>query len=166
MYKENIVFCATHLIPLVKCFEKSNRDVLEIGTGLYSTPLLDWLCEMYSRHLVSLDTDKKWSKLNIEKYQKPSHEVIYTPDLDKIDITDRHWGLVLIDHSPSPRRKIDILRLKNNADYIVIHDTQPSKDWKFRFSKVYPEFKYVYHYNKINPHTTIVSNFKNLDFLQ
>lgn len=166
MYKKDLVLCGTHIVPLVRCFELSTGDVLEIGTGLYSTPLLDWLCEMYGRKLVSLDTDKKWSSLNIEKYQKPSHDVIFAPDMDKINITDRHWGLVLIDHSPSPRRRIDISRLKNHADYIIIHDSQPSKDWKFRYSKIYPEFKYIFHYNKINPHTTVVSNFKNLDNLK
>ncbi len=166
MYKKDVVFCATHIVPLVKCFEASQGDILELGTGFYSTTLLDWLSEMYNRELFSYDTDEKWAKMNQEKYEKPTHHINYVEDLDALNLTDRHWGLVLIDHSPSTRRKVDILRLKDKADFIVIHDSQPKLDWKFRFSKIYPEFKYVYHYDKINPHTTVVSNFKDLDFLK
>lgn len=166
MYKNDVVLCATHIVPLIKCFDLSEGDVLELGTGFYSTTLLDWMCEMYGRKLFSYDTDETWAKMNREKYEKPTHHIEHVKDLDNLDITDRHWGLVLIDHSPSARRRTDILRLKDHADYIVIHDSQPKLDWKFKYSQIYPEFKYIYHYDKISPFTTVVSNFKNLDNLK
>lgn len=166
LYKKDVILCATHIVPLVKCFDLSTGDVLELGTGFYSTTLLDWMCEMYGRKLFSYDTDPKWAAFNKEKYQSDYHQVEHVIDLDSINLTDRHWGLVFIDHSPSARRKIDLLRLKNHADYIVIHDTQPKLDWKFRFSIAYPEFKFVHHYDKLIPFTTVVSNFKNLENLK
>jgi hypothetical protein len=121
---------------------------------------------MYGRKLFSYDTDPKWATENKEKYQSEYHNVEYISQMDSLDLTDRHWGLVFIDHAPSTRRRFDILRLKDHADYIVIHDSQPELDWKFKYSRIYPEFKYVYHYDKITPFTTVLSNFKNLEILK
>ena len=40
--------------------EETEGPVLELGMGLYSTPLLDLLCHEEKRELVSYDDDKEW----------------------------------------------------------------------------------------------------------
>jgi len=150
----------SHIFPLVRAFEQSEGDVLELGTGYFSTLLLHWMCTMTGRKLISYDTEEKWAKKAQETWANDNHEIYHIKDLDSVNITDRHWGLVFIDHAPSIRRQIDTLRLKDHADFLVLHDTEPREDKRYRYSEVYKYFKYVYRYTKHFPHTAVISNFK------
>lgn len=73
-----------------------------------------------------------------------------------------YWSVVLVDHDPPSRRKEEIKRLTNSADYIVVHDTNPGTERKFRFREIYPLFKYRIDFNREKPYTTVLSNFHNL----
>jgi hypothetical protein len=158
---------ATHLPLLVRVFDKSEGDVLEIGTGYFSTLVLKWLCTITGRKLYSYETKEFWYKRAVEKNNE-FHEVVYAPDLDKVDFTNKHWGLVLIDHGPNRRRVVEIEKLANHCDYMVIHDTQPCAKDKdlpadYHYEKIWHLFKYRYDYKKILPWTSVVSNFKKLN---
>lgn len=155
---------ATHLMLLTRAFDKSEGPVLEMGTGYFSTLYLDWLCSMTGRKLVSYENNKKfpyWEQRAL-KYQSSYHEVNIIDDWDKADIDNTHWGLAFIDHAPKGRRRIDVARLKDNADYIVMHDTEPGADKFYKYRKIWNLFKYRYNYKKIEPWTSVVSNFKKL----
>ena len=159
--KRSMVRMATHLPLLVRAFELSEGDVLEMGTGYFSTLVLKWLCEMHDRTLYSFEGNKKWYDRAMRK-PKPFQELIYTPNWDDVDI-ERHWGLAFIDHGPNKRRHVDIARLANYADYIVIHDTEPESDKNYHYSKIWDLFKYRYDYKKCLPWTSVVSNTKELN---
>jgi len=158
--KKDMIRVATHIPLLVRAFTQSEGDVLEMGTGYFSTLILRWLCEMSGRTLYSFEGSKGWYERALKK-SKPFHKLIYAPDWDKTDI-ERHWGLVFIDHGPNWRRHIDIKRLVNFADYIVIHDTEPESDKAYHYSRIFPLFKYKYDFNKYKPWTSVVSNFKDV----
>lgn len=160
--KKDLILVATHIIPLVKAFDESEGDVLELGTGYFSTTLLDWLCHMTGRKLISYDTIESWGNRAKKRYENEYHKVSVVRSLDMVNLTDRHWGLVLIDHSPKGKRYVDAIRLRDNADYIVLHDTDLSTERLYHYSKVYPYFKYIYQYTKIEPHTAVISNFKDV----
>ena len=159
---------ATHIPLLVRVFDKSEGDVLEVGTGYFSTLVLKWLCTMTGRNLVSYETKESWYKRAKAKATK-NHKVILCPNLDEADFDKKHWGLVFIDHGPNSRRIVDIERLKDKCDYMVIHDTQPNSDknpnlpTNYHYDKIWKMFKYKYDYTKIMPWTSVVSNFKELD---
>ena len=51
---------ASHIPLLVRVFDKSEGDILEVGTGYYSTLLLHWLANTSRRYLYSYESDKYW----------------------------------------------------------------------------------------------------------
>lgn len=148
----------THLPLLIRMFDKTDGDVLELGTGNYSTAVLKLLCSMSGRTLYSYESNKEWYEKAIQEAPDPYHKIIYCSDWESADI-DRHWGLAFIDHSPLRRRWVSIKRLANYADVIVIHDTEPWSDRFFKYSTIFPLFKYRVDYVKYTPQTSAVSNF-------
>ncbi len=159
--KSYMILCATHIPLLVRAFVLSEGDVLEVGTGYFSTAILRWLCEMSGRTLYSYEQSPGWYERAMRK-PAPFHKVFKVESYDEVDV-NRHWGLVLIDHAPTRRRHVEIQRLANQADYIVIHDTNPEWDRGYRYSKIWDLFKYRYDFTKYNPHTSVVSNFHSLE---
>lgn len=163
----------SHLPVIAKIMMVSFGDVLELGAGFYSTPFLYWLCKDQNRKFVSYENNFDWWKMvwNLEAGASPStHNIVkidklteahYVANFDNADI-DRNWGVVLIDHSPSKRRIIDIKKLANKVNFIIVHDTQ--RNYKFcDYNKIYPLFKYRYDYKKNDwdskiPQTTVLSN--------
>lgn len=156
--KRDPIKWGTHLPLLVRMFDKTEGDVLEMGTGNYSTPILIWLCEMSGRTLYSYESRASWYE-KAKRQPSPFHKVIFCDNWATADI-ERHWGLAFIDHSPGRERHTDIKRLANLADIIVIHDTEPESEKFFRYrSKVFPLFKYRFDFTKYRPWTSAVSNF-------
>ncbi len=151
---------ATHIPMLVKTFELTSGDVLELGSGFFSTTLLRWLCQMHRRTLYSFESSNFW-------YQKamvrpvPFHKVIKIDNWNEAKI-EKHWGMVLVDHSPDERRWVEIKRLANLAEYMIIHDSNLSYVKKYGYEKIWDLFKYRYDYTKLNPNTSVVSNFHDL----
>jgi hypothetical protein len=151
-------FWGSHLPVLIKIVNMTKGPVLELGMGMYSTPFLHWACYP-DRELVSYENSWECYKIN-KQYNEGKHKVYFIMNWDEAKIETR-WEVVLVDHSPSRRRIKDIFRLKDLADYIVVHDTQRS----FRFcdyNQIYPLFKYRYDFKSVIPYTTVLSNLKDL----
>ncbi len=143
----------SHIPVLVKALSVSEGPVLELGAGLFSTPLLYWLCFDQDREFVSYEGNKEYAD-NLVKFG-----VQYANDWDLTPI-ERPWGVVFIDHAPPERRHIDVARVAQYADYVVIHDSQKHLEQYFHYSKIYSLFKYKYVYRKTKPHTTVLSRTK------
>lgn len=163
----------SHLPILMKVMSLSKGDVLELGAGLYSTPFLYWLCRDQERKFVSFENDFDWWRM-VWNIKDVTQETMITriiegavschiADWNDLDLENMgRWSVAFIDHSPSRRRIIDIKALANKADFVVIHDTQ--RNYKFcDFKQIYPLFRYRYDYDKSIPHTTVLSNFINLE---
>jgi hypothetical protein len=160
----------SHLPILMKLVGMTDGPILELGMGLFSTPYLHWACYDKQRKLVSYDTNKEF--MNLFKYDDPReaknkygyHEriLVKNKNWDAEDLLSIHWSIVLVDHHPGPRRKEEVRRLADNADYIVVHDTNGRNNFYYKFTEVYPLFKYRYDYAKCYPFTTVLSNFKDL----
>ncbi|MCX6702773.1 MAG: hypothetical protein NTW60_02810 [Candidatus Wolfebacteria bacterium] len=152
----------THLPMLIKIAQMSEGPILEIGAGLFSTPALHWLC--LGKKLVTYENNPEYYNF-ARKFRSRNHRVRFVENWDKIDV-DARWGMVFIDHDPVRRRGVELVRLKDKADYIVLHDSEPERDRKHGFDTVWPLFKYRYDWVECKPHTTVVSNFKDLSNLQ
>ena len=154
---------SSHIPLLLKAFKATEGDVLEIGIGFYSTPLLYWLCEDSGRNLFSYEDNTKYFRLLRYFFDHKGHEGTLVKDWDKIDI-DRDCGLAFIDHNGEEREKM-IRRLANKAQIIVAHDTDPKFNKFYNYKNIWHLFKYRYDYIKASPNTTALSNFVDLSFL-
>lgn len=163
----------THLAALIKVTSLTQGDVLELGVGMFSTPVLHYLCILSKRHLVSYDNDKAWikrfsvSSFSNFKYEGPYHKFIYVKNWDEAKI-EKPWDVVLVDHSPDTRRIVEIRRLAKLAKYIVIHDSNESGEkiyQNYHYSQIYPLFKFKKVWDYDNRHATVLSNFVSLEDL-
>jgi len=151
---------STHFPMLIKTVQASQGTVLELGSGMFSTPLLHWLLFGTGRKLVTYESYPHYLDF-AKKFKTPDHEVIYVKDWDKLMFPD-HYSVVFIDHS-IPKKKHtrgdDAARFANNADFVVLHDGGDKAHAKYGYQAIYPLFKYRYDWtgNKVN--TTVLSNF-------
>lgn len=152
---------ASHIPVLTKIIDLSEGPILELGLG-FSTMIIDMMCRSSKRPVVSYENDLEWYKKNF-KYASGFHKILFANDWDKIDIDSTHWSVVLIDHRPGLRRKVEVERLKDNADYLILHDSEPEKNKYYLYTDIYPLFKYRYDYTKCMPFTTVLSNLKEIN---
>ena len=154
-------YCS-YLPALVKAFEMVAGDVLELGSGLYSTFFLHWMCEHQGRLLTTYENDEKYYDIvkhcDGDKHENGFHKVYLIDDWDKIDI-EKPWGIGFIDHVPDERRKEEIRRLANYAQCLVVHDARGRNDKTYHYSEIYPLFKYKQTYGSVLSQTIILSNF-------
>lgn len=146
---------------LIKAVQNTDGPILELGSGLFSTPLLHWLCAEKGRKLVTYEDTQEYYRF-ARRFRTETHEVNFVTDWDKESFNKTKWDVVLIDHGVKRRVK-DILRLKNCAKYIVIHDTE---DKIYGYDKIWSKFKYVYHWKFCTPWTSVVSNKKTLKIFE
>jgi len=155
---KRILRYGTHIPVLVKIMAQTKGPVLEMGCGFSSTPLLFWLCQEQGRQFISYENDEKW-------INKVGYPITYVKDWDKAEIEKTHWSLAFLDQRPGERRYLDALRLKDKADFIVLHDSEPKMDIYYQYSKIYPSFKYRFDYTKFLPNTVVLSNFVDVEKL-
>ena len=164
-------FYGTHMPILARVVDSCSGPILEMGMGVYSTPLLDLMCFVEKRKLVSYDNDPEWFDPN-KKWESDYHEVHFLPgatgsgvEWDKADIDHTFWSVAFLDQKPAIRRKGDAHRLANSALFVILHDSEPESNPYFRYTWIYRYFKYRFDYTKCRPNTTVLSNFIPLDFL-
>jgi len=148
----------SHVPILVSVVNQTIGPILELGCGIYSTPLLHQMCLFTKRRLVSCESDLSWGDDSL-KYKTKWHRILLVDNWDSCEVFDKNWDVVLVDHNPPHRRMADIEKLKNKAQFIVIHDTEKVSH------SILDNFKYRCDYRQLKPWTTVVSNFNSLDFL-
>jgi len=152
----------THISTLVKVLQMSEGTVIECGGGIFSTPLLHWLCKAMDRNLITYEQDPTYYAFE-RTFQSRQHSIRFVENWDDIKIPE-HCGMVFIDHHPSERRMIELERFKDIADYIVVHDTE-RESREYNREEVFAMFKYRYDWKKCKPWTSVVSNFHDLSNL-
>ena len=145
----------SHLPALMRAVEVTRGDVLELGAGLFSTPVLHWMCARAKRRLVSMDNDPRffdWAGGFRSKY----HELVLVDDWAEADI-EHTWDVVLVDHSPSERRIEEIKRLRNLAAILVVHDTNGRWNKAYHYDRIWDLFSFKYTF-PAEPSTSLLSN--------
>jgi len=145
---------STHMPLLIKAVQATQGTVVEVGGGVFSTPLLHWLCKMQGRRLITYENEAQFMAFSKE-FQSEKHSVRLIEDWDAMDFRSKR-GVVFIDHHPEFRRGLDAIRFKDSADIIVMHDTERPE--KYNYNGVWEHFKYVQHYRDAKPWTSMVSN--------
>lgn len=120
----------SHLAPLMECLASSTGDVLELGVGHFSTPVLHAYCLAAQRNLVSVEGDPEWFHKFKSRYDCSGHRFLIG-DYDKLvpELAKQQWGVVLIDNSPGgQRRASDFRSLINCSEFVVVHDYQDENE--------------------------------------
>lgn len=146
----------SHIPFLVKAIEKTHGPILDLGMGL-STVVMHMMCKDRHRQITSIEADKDWFEAHLQ-YQTDWHRIMLVDDWKDAPLEKTHWALVMVDHAPAKQRIKEIKRLTQNADIVLIHDSEPDSNKYFKYSWIYPLFKYRYDYTKCTPNTTALSN--------
>ena len=124
---------ATHQPVLEKIISLVDGPILELGCGEGSTELIHHYSVEKKIQVLTIESDKQW----MERYtylQNENHEFIANENLNEwenlvdewteyfVDESKR-WGLVFIDHGEWISRYKCLLKLKDKADYIILHDS-------------------------------------------
>ena len=161
----------THLGALIACVNKTSGDILELGTGLGSTPYLHYAATISKRHLLSLENDPGWLRMFKASdfmhflYQNDYHKLHYVDNYENSVLIDKEWDVVLVDQTPDGSRKETVKKLANKAKYIIIHDSNERHEKNYHYSEIYPLFKYRRIWDKDDRFATVLSNFIELDDL-
>ena len=112
-------FVLEHVIKMLK-----NKSVLELGAGDFSTNQIHEIIGNENSKIITIDTDLSW----LEKYmhlKTDYHDLIYW-DIDKLNDffnNDKNqWGLVFVDTATFESRISAIMKYRESADYLILHD--------------------------------------------
>ena len=154
---------STHLPVLLEVMKRTTGDVLELGPGVFSTPVLHWLCESQKRNLLTIEHDKKWSWFCSQYYQTDQHKHLQVDNWDLAkDAISKPWDVALVDHSPSERRVEEIKILAPLAKYIIVHDADDNREKYYHLSTIKHLFKYYWRFEGAEPQVAVYSNFVDL----
>ena len=144
----------THIPVLVEYLQKTKGDVLELGMGIGSSLILHEMCR--DRKLVSYEDLEPYMNY-FTNLRTSWHDVLLASDWNTIDIV-KPWSIVFVDTSPGPSRRDLARKVKDVADYVIVHDTEPQHDRFYRFRRMFEAFKYRKDYTFSSVHTTVLSN--------
>ena len=145
---------ATHLPVLARVVTMSHGPVLELGAGWYSTPLLHWLC--LPGGCVTLDGDALML-VALDWCATSWHHLRHVQDWDAAPEPDRPgWAVALVDHAPAERRKVELRRLRGNARYVVVHD---SDEALYGLEPVAAQYRWRWEWRAMRPATAVLSDF-------
>lgn len=170
LYKKNkpLTAFSSHqpvLIHLLNTIKEGR--VLEFGMGYNSTPIMNLICGMQDRKLLSLETDEVWLNKFID-YKGENHNILFMKphELAKYNhkLFSEKYSIVFVDGAPAQLRQPFLEKIKDSADYIIIHDTEcvvqgVKNVYAFDFSM----FKHVHHFKSSLPMTSLVSNMDIID---
>lgn len=169
----------THCPLIAKCILNTNGPILELGTGVYSGVFIDFLAK--GRQIISTDTDIKWLTEIKNEFENELHKFVHIEcDNDPIKYNEKmdifkqthlnFYSIVFIDHGIISERQSDILRFRDIAELIVVHDSsftsnQGHDDVTYKYNKHISTFKYTYEYKKMWPFTCLMSDTNNLSWI-
>lgn len=156
---------ATHLPFLLACLRKHPGPMLELGMGLFSTPLFHTFVAG-GRYCRSVETNPAWAARLKALWEgvpmEGEHEVVLIGADEMAPLEDRHWSVALVDHE-GRRRAPDLTRLKDRADLIVVHDAVTPG---YEMVPVLDTFKFRFVTPNYHPATAVVSNLVPVDWVE
>lgn len=112
---ENMPY-GTHLPALMYALARTTGPVIEVGSGLFSTPVLHGYCFGGWRKLTTVESDPLWREWMQERFTADWHQIVPA-------IPDGEFDVALIDGAPASSRGPTIEALRSRCRLLVIHDT-------------------------------------------
>jgi hypothetical protein len=139
---------ASHLGILAACFSLTRGEVLEVGGGVYSTPMLHGLCVGSGRHMLTLENHGDWAEFLRANYEfvgagtRVGSHVIKDADFaGPVGAFACKWGLTFVDNDPACQR-VHVVQSIPEPGVLVMHDTQGCTP--VQFSQLFDRFKWVF----------------------
>ena len=148
----------THLPVICRAFAElgeSRGDVLELGCGDFSTPMLHELC--VKRKLISIDNEELWYNRFLYLWST-WHSLHLVKSWTNLPEYDKKWDIAFIDLNPAYDRKIAISALSDNAKIIIAHDSEDLKN-AYGYQYCIGKFKFYTQYKRHKIETLVLSNF-------
>lgn len=155
--------CGTHVPALAAAVAAARAgSVLELGVGMYSTPLLHAMCAAVRRPLVSLDDNLEWIA-KVETLRSPGHRIGLVPSWNEcLDWLPQYgnWAVIFVDHwtetGQERLRSIDVMA--DRCELMVVHDAEHSVYGDFLNQRFLDRAAYT----RMLPWTAIVSNVRDV----
>ncbi len=128
---DNLNNDVNHRLLLWLGLEATSGKVVEYGSGHGSTPYLREYCTAWERPFETYDYNKEWAE---------RMSATHVTDWDSIS---PEGSVILIDHSPGERRRVDLAKLADRFEVIVVHDTEPTGAGDYQVRPLLKQFKYV-----------------------
>lgn len=125
-----------NLIPLLMSALITTGDLLELGVGMFSTPLLHKVAFDFNRKLVSVDTDYEWLQRFILYNKTQSHKIYWLQNEDAaLPVpAEKKWGIVLVDQLYRLRAR-NVIKYANFSEIVVVHDTEKIREQIYWYEK-------------------------------
>lgn len=149
---------SSHLPITMALLSATKGPVVELGCGIYSTPVMHWSCRERGRWLTSYETNDQWLD-RFSRFERGRHKLVKVDDWKQVDLS-RPVGLALVDHKGTASRYRQAMRLAH-AEFVIVHDAARCMRDKYRRSKIRNAFKHRYRYARFHPETLILSNSQN-----
>lgn len=144
----------SHIPVLISAILLSEGDILELGSGLFSTPALHYFSLAFQRNLVTYENSEQfYEELLLARYRNSFHTVMKIHDWADIRI-DRPWGVAFVDCRPESDRQNLVQQIAKLAHFVVVHDWVQQFPYT-TFSKL---FRYNHVYRYAEPFTAVYSN--------
>lgn len=147
----------THLPPLMACVLATDGPVLELGCGIWSTPVLSAYCKATGREFVSMEARPEWAEAVSQRF---GVEVVGWDTGNLL----RAWSVVLVDHDPSDTRVDVAVGLRDLVEFVVLHDTRWF-DVLPQMGRMRSNFKFCSEYVRLDPPTMVASNYQDITHL-
>lgn len=123
MTQETQLQWGSHLPSLMWCLSTTVGNVIELGVGHFSTPVLHNFCEGQQRKLISLESDRAWFD-SFSHYSSTYHQLYHVDYWQDVpDYAKERWSVALIDNSPGgERRAQDFKSFLPTAMFVLVHD--------------------------------------------
>lgn len=138
-------------------------DVVEMGSGNGSTKLLDEECFYSERRFMSIEDTPEKGVLPVYGCSIIKDGYLGIKDRWQEEFKLFDVGVLFVDCAPGELRKKAIEEWGDEAEVIIVHDTEPSAEYVYGMSEALSKFKYRLDFRPEGlPHTTAVSNFINV----
>jgi hypothetical protein len=149
----------THLTPLISAVLATEGDILELGMGDFSTPILHEVVKYQNqihglkRKILSYDSSPEWLA-NFTDLECGYHS--FFSDDHYVKTKGCKFSVVFVDQAPAEERLPSIQHYTDCAEIIVVHDTDKMNYYKYGIA--FGKFKYVKRYSRYKKSTTLLSN--------
>jgi len=148
---------STHIGPLAWAvmMAPGDSELVEMGGGWYSTPLLHGIAEATGQEVFTVESDQWFSDALADYWPAPWHHYITDPEYA---IPVSNAGLVFIDAGTIHRAPIVLAARDSGAELVVVHDIEPGGDYPGMWDAL-DSFKYRRDFTVYREHTAVVSDF-------
>jgi hypothetical protein len=141
----------SHLPSLFAALMATSGAVLEVGAGLWSTPLLRTFCQTARREFVTLEENAEWA----ERCGSCFVHLDFMGDVLKT-IAQGPWSVVFLDHNGHKRAEAAEI-FARTAPYIVVHDWGAADIMK-PFEPILHLWKHQFVDKRFSPATLTLTN--------